>query len=172
MSPQETKQLFVSLESRLSRTELVRLNGRVVQVVGLVIESQGPDIQVGDLCEVRFRNRPTVLRAEVVGFRSDRVLLMPLGELSDIGPGCDVVAMGPTLGVHVGDSLLGRCPGLGCRAPLGLGNNRRKNPGNKKADKMRVTPASSFIYGADSSCETAPLFLARSIFNHKITVII
>ncbi|EFQ23275.1 flagellar protein export ATPase FliI [Aminomonas paucivorans] len=114
MSPQETKQLFVSLESRLSRTELVRLNGRVVQVVGLVIESQGPDIQVGDLCEVRFRNRPTVLRAEVVGFRSDRVLLMPLGELSDIGPGCDVVAMGPTLGVHVGDSLLGRIvDGLG-----------------------------------------------------------
>ena len=114
MSPQETKQLFVSLESRLSRTELVRLNGRVVQVVGLVIESQGPDIQVGDLCEVRFRNRLTVLRAEVVGFRSDRVLLMPLGELSDIGPGCDVVAMGPTLGVHVGDSLLGRIvDGLG-----------------------------------------------------------
>ena len=114
MSPQETNELFLSLETRLSRTELVRLNGRVVQVVGLVIESQGPDVQVGDLCEIRFRNRPTVLRAEVVGFRSDRVLLMPLGELTDIGPGCDVVAMGPTLGVHVGDALLGRIvDGLG-----------------------------------------------------------
>lgn len=106
--------LLVALEGRLAQTELVRINGRVVQVVGLVIESQGPDVQIGDLCEVRFRNRDTVLRAEVVGFKTNRVLLMPLGELSDIGPGCDVLSMGHPLGVNVSSALLGRVlDGLG-----------------------------------------------------------
>ncbi|MDR1482152.1 MAG: flagellar protein export ATPase FliI [Synergistaceae bacterium] len=106
--------LITSLEGRLAQTELIRINGRVVQVVGLVIESQGPDVQIGDLCEVRFRNRNTVLRAEVVGFKTDRVLLMPLGELSDIGPGCDVLSMGHSIGVNVSNSLLGRVlDGLG-----------------------------------------------------------
>jgi len=106
--------LLMALEGRLAQTELVRINGRVTQVVGLVIESQGPDVQIGDLCEVRFRNRETVLRAEVVGFRTDRVLLMPLGELSEIGPGCDVLSMGRPLGVNVSNALLGRVlDGLG-----------------------------------------------------------
>lgn len=103
-----------ALKGRLTQTELVRINGRVTQVVGLVIESQGPDVQIGDLCEIRFRNRDTVLQAEVVGFKTNHVLLMPLGELSDIGPGCDVVSMGRPLGVHVGPALLGRVlDGLG-----------------------------------------------------------
>ncbi len=107
-------ELLTILEGRLAQTELIRVNGRVAQVVGLVIESRGPDVQIGDLCEVRFRNRATALQAEVVGFRTDRVLLMPLGELHDIGPGCDVLSMGRTLGVHVGPSLLGRVlDGLG-----------------------------------------------------------
>jgi flagellum-specific ATP synthase len=106
--------IFIALEGRLAQMELIRINGRVVQVVGLVIESQGPDVQIGDLCEVRFRNRDTILRAEVVGFKTDRVLLMPLGELSDIGPGCDVLSMGRPLGVNVSSALLGRVlDGLG-----------------------------------------------------------
>ncbi|WP_300522059.1 flagellar protein export ATPase FliI [Aminiphilus sp.] len=108
------KDLLGVLEVRLDRSDWIRVNGRVVQVVGLVIESQGPDVQVGDLCEIRFRRRNSVLRAEVVGFRGDRVLLMPLGDIQDIGPGCDVVAMGRSLGVHVGSGLLGRVlDGLG-----------------------------------------------------------
>ena len=106
--------ILIALEGRLAQTELIRINGRVVQVVGLVIESQGPDVQIGDLCEVRFRNRDTILKAEVVGFKTDRVLLMPLGELSDIGPGCDVLSMGRPLGVNVSNALLGRVlDGLG-----------------------------------------------------------
>ncbi|MDR1943325.1 MAG: flagellar protein export ATPase FliI [Synergistaceae bacterium] len=106
--------LFETLAGRLVQTELIRINGRVVQVVGLVIESQGPDVQIGDLCEIRFRNRGTILRAEVVGFKTDRVLLMPLGDLSDIGPGCDVLSMGRPLGVNVSNALLGRVlDGLG-----------------------------------------------------------
>ncbi len=113
-SSPDRSDLFIALEGRLAQTELIRINGRVVQVVGLVIESQGPDVQIGDLCEVRFRNRDTILQAEVVGFKTDRVLLMPLGELSDIGPGCDVLSMGRPLGVNVSNALLGRVlDGLG-----------------------------------------------------------
>ncbi|QTX31668.1 flagellar protein export ATPase FliI [Aminithiophilus ramosus] len=113
MRPEKTS-LFETLEARLAVADLVSVNGRVVQVVGLVIESQGPDVKVGDLCEIRFRRRSAALKAEVVGFRGDRVLLMPLGDLQDIGPGCDVVSLGRSLSVPVGEGLLGRVlDGLG-----------------------------------------------------------
>lgn len=107
--------LLSILEQRLPGVQLTRINGKVVQVVGLVAESKGPEVRVGDLCSIRYRNSGrTSLSAEVVGFRGDRVLLMPLGDLKDIGPGCDVLSMERPLGVRVGDSLLGRVlDGLG-----------------------------------------------------------
>jgi len=100
--------LFQILESDLEQLQLVKINGRVVQVVGLVAESQGPDVRVGDLCRISSRDDSHSLDAEVVGFREDRVLLMPLGDLREIGPGCDVISMDRPLGVPVGESLLGR----------------------------------------------------------------
>ncbi|MDR1732628.1 MAG: flagellar protein export ATPase FliI [Synergistaceae bacterium] len=100
--------LFTILESDLEQTRLVRINGRIVQVVGLVAESQGPDVCVGDLCKICFRDGSHGLDAEVVGFRENRVLLMPLGNLREVGPGCDVISMDRPLGVSVGDALLGR----------------------------------------------------------------
>ena len=106
--------LFSILESDLEQLQLVKINGRVVQVVGLVAESQGPDVRVGDLAKICFRDGTHGLDAEVVGFRGDRVLLMPLGDLREVGPGCDVVSMDRPLGVAVGDALLGRIlDGLG-----------------------------------------------------------
>lgn len=108
MSPRN-RQLLETLEHRLGGVELVRVNGRVVEVVGLVIEARGPDVQIGDLCEVRLRNREREsLPCEVVGFRGDRVLLMPLGDLHRVGPGSDVFSTGRSLGVRVGRGLLGR----------------------------------------------------------------
>ncbi len=106
--------LWETLTSRIAQVDFVRVNGRVSKVVGLVIESKGPDVRVGDLCDIRFRRGRHNLEAEVVGFRDDRVLLMPLGELRDIGPGCEVVSMGRPLGVNVGPGVLGRVlDGLG-----------------------------------------------------------
>ncbi|MDD2207065.1 MAG: flagellar protein export ATPase FliI [Aminobacterium sp.] len=115
MNSEKSRELLWDvLEARLSRNQLIKINGRVVQVVGLVVESQGPDVRVGDLCQIRFRGDSPPLKAEVVGFREDRVLLMPLGSLKDVGPGCDVVSMERPLGVHVGRNLLGRVlDGLG-----------------------------------------------------------
>ena len=54
------------------------------------------------------RSKPS-LKAEVVGFRDNKVLLMPLGELHSIGPGCDVVGTGKPLSVQVGSELLAKC---------------------------------------------------------------
>ena len=106
--------LLAVLEADLRQAQLVKVNGRVVQVVGLVAESQGPDVRVGDLCHICFRNGSSALDAEVVGFREDRVLLMPLGNLQEVGPGCDVVSTNRPLEVPVGPALLGRVlDGLG-----------------------------------------------------------
>ncbi|MCD6363722.1 MAG: flagellar protein export ATPase FliI [Synergistetes bacterium] len=85
----------------------MKINGKVVRVVGLVIESKGPEASVGEICEIYLKNGGSV-KAEVVGFRDDRVLLMPLGEMGSIGPGCEVVATGESLKVRVGEGLLGR----------------------------------------------------------------
>ena len=82
--------------------------------MGLVAESQGPDVRVGDLCRICFRDGSHGLDAEVVGFRDDRVLLMPLGDLREVGPGCDVISTNHPLEVGVGEALLGRIlDGLG-----------------------------------------------------------
>ncbi len=93
----------------------IKLTGKVTQVIGLVIESQGPLVSVGELCYIHSHlpEFPPV-PAEVVGFREGYVMLMPIGEMQGIGPGCEVVAAQKTLKVKVGNELLGRVlDGLG-----------------------------------------------------------
>lgn len=81
--------------------------GRITQVIGLTLESNGPASNIGELCWVSPRQGQAV-PCEVVGFRKNRVLLMPLGELSGIGPGSLVTGTGRPLQVGVGPELLGR----------------------------------------------------------------
>ncbi|MBQ7630928.1 MAG: flagellar protein export ATPase FliI [Selenomonadaceae bacterium] len=93
----------------------IKLTGKVTQVVGLVIETQGPTVSVGELCYIypKKADAPPI-PAEVVGFRQGRVMLMPVGEMHGVGPGCEVVAAQKMLQVKVGDELLGRVlDGLG-----------------------------------------------------------
>jgi len=92
----------------LQQLDPVRVNGKVTQVIGLTVESEGPDASVGDVCHIYPFKSNVPLKAEVVGFRDNRVLLMPLGELHSIGPGCDVVSTGKPLTVQVGRELLGK----------------------------------------------------------------
>ena len=90
-----------------------RLLGKVTRIVGLTIESQGPQVQVGELCRIKRADQSWV-PAEVVGFRDDSVLLMPLGIADGLAPGSLVEATGRPLRVPVGDELLGRVlDGLG-----------------------------------------------------------
>ena len=95
-------------------TDLIRHNGKVNQVIGLVIESHGPSMSVGETCEIRYKRNDEPVVAEVVGFRDNKVLLMPLGELGGIGAGAEVKALGRPLTVALSPALLGRVlDGLG-----------------------------------------------------------
>src|SRR5579862_5233077 len=93
---------------RVQDTRVVRNQGRVVQLIGLVIESEGPLAGVGEICRIESARHDGSTLAEVVGFRNNRVLLMPLGEIHGIHPGSEVVAMGTSLRVPVGEFLKGR----------------------------------------------------------------
>src|SRR5436189_4986249 len=66
--------------------------GTVTGVAGLIIESDGPNVGLGELCLVRSSRDEFSVRAEVVGFREHRVLLMPLGDTAGLHVGCEVAA--------------------------------------------------------------------------------
>jgi flagellum-specific ATP synthase len=110
----------------LSSVNPIKMNGKVTQVIGLTIESQGPDVKLGDICHIFSAQQTKPIEAEVVGFKDNKVLLMPLGEIHSIGPGCDVVSTGKPLTVKVGTGLLGKVldglgnPMDGSSLPLGL----------------------------------------------------
>jgi flagellum-specific ATP synthase len=90
-----------------------RVDGRVTQVTGLVIEASAQGGTIGDICEIDI-NPTHKIRAEVVGFRGERVLLMPLGETVGVSPGSRVKLNTLPLKVPVGFGLLGRIlDGLG-----------------------------------------------------------
>jgi flagellum-specific ATP synthase len=94
----------------------VKRMGRVNQVVGLTIESTGPDVNIGETCYIRSPiagsastgAAQTSIISEVVGFKNGGVLLMPLGQLSGIGPGSVVEATGDALTINISEEMLGR----------------------------------------------------------------
>ena len=88
--------------------------GKVSKIVGLTVESVGPDAKLNDLCRIYSADRSQVVNAEVVGFRESVVLLMPFDTVDGIGPGCVVENTGKPLGVKVGFGILGHTlDGLG-----------------------------------------------------------
>lgn len=91
----------------VANARIIDMHGRVTQVVGLVLESNGPNSKIGDLCFVETAAGER-RAAEVVGFRGDRTLLMPLGEMTGIRAGDLVGTTGECLNVCVGPELLGR----------------------------------------------------------------
>ena len=93
---------------RLAENTYFKRLGKVVKIVGLTIESVGPDAKLNDLCRIIIdENANTVVMAEVVGFRDKRLLLMPYESVEGIGVGCIVENTGHPLSVSVGNELLG-----------------------------------------------------------------
>lgn len=110
----------------LRNLEPVKRTGRVNQIVGLTVEGDGPAVNLGEHCFIIGKNAAEPLSAEVTGFKAGRVVLMPLGEMNEIGPGSEIIATGQKLQVEVGEALLGRVlDGLGRpmdgKAPLFTG---------------------------------------------------
>ncbi|MCL2604365.1 MAG: flagellar protein export ATPase FliI [Defluviitaleaceae bacterium] len=92
----------------------IRKLGRVSQVVGLTIESTGPDVYIGQTCHIKAKKYGKPVLAEVVGFKDNHILLMPLDDMAGVGPGNIVEAQDRPITVRVSDKMLGRVlDGLG-----------------------------------------------------------
>ena len=89
--------------------------GKVSKIVGLTIESIGPEANLNDLCRIVAKDNPQMeVMAEVVGFKDNRILLMPFESVDGIGPGSIVENTGSVLKVAVSDDILGKTlDGLG-----------------------------------------------------------
>jgi flagellum-specific ATP synthase len=143
--------------TRLKHVDLIKVNGRVTQVIGLVVESNGPNSSLGEVCVVKSKAGEDVCYAEVVGFRNNRVLSMVLGDATAISPGSEIVATGRALSVSVGRSLLGRViDGLGRpidgRGPIEPEEMRPINnaPPNPLQRKRISSPVTTGIRSIDS----------------------
>lgn len=105
-----------------------KLYGKVKKVIGLMIESKGPESSIGDVCNIILDSRrEKIVQAEVVGFRDDHILLMPFTSVQDISPGCIVETTHKPLQIQVGEALkgmvlnpLGLPLAEGERLPVGL----------------------------------------------------
>ncbi len=103
--------MYINLDKYLNvleENDFIEYTGKVTKVVGLTIESNGPEVNIGELCRIFTTRGGRFINSEVVGFRDNKVLLMPLGDMNGIGPGSIVVATGSYLKVGVGSALLGR----------------------------------------------------------------
>ncbi|MDI3316497.1 MAG: FliI/YscN family ATPase [Bacillota bacterium] len=104
--PQAPELHWAAASRAVRRSRLLARQGRVRQVVGLLVEAEGPLSEVGELCRVEEGGGEAL--AEVVGFREGRTLLMPLGALQGIRPGARVEALGRRLEIGLGEEMLGR----------------------------------------------------------------
>lgn len=110
----ETAGTFRYLGQTIEKITPVKVYGHVTKVVGLVVEANGPAVQLGSICDIYGKDKSTPIAAEVLGFRDRTVLMMPLEEIRSIGPGSRVVARQQRASALVGDRLLGRViDGLG-----------------------------------------------------------
>lgn len=98
----------------LGENNYIRSYGKVVKVVGLTVEATGPQTKINDTCRIIFGAGKKEILAEVVGFREDRILLMPYEDISGVKTGDLVEKVSDMSEVAVGDALLGRVlDGLG-----------------------------------------------------------
>ncbi len=124
-----------SLTNKIDDFEITSNFGRIKRVVGLIIESEGPQASIGEICLIKTATK--TITTEVVGFDNNRVLLMPIGEMEGINPGARVVATGEKLKVKVGHGLLGQIlDGLG----KPLQKNGRMQSGFTEVPVMAAPP--------------------------------
>lgn len=103
---------MMNLENYLKivdNTQTYKLKGKVSQAIGLTLEAYGPKVKLGELCYIKTKNySQEMLPAEVVGFKENKIILMPLGSMEGVSSGSEIIATGKTLEVTVGFELIGR----------------------------------------------------------------
>lgn len=110
------QQLIQKCKKFVKESDPIKVYGRVSRGVGLVIEGLGPRSNIGDICQIQSNTSQDgrLIEAEVIGFKEDKILLMPLGDMMGVGPGARIISKGRQRYVRVGSSLLGRTlDGLG-----------------------------------------------------------
>jgi len=96
---------------RIRHTDAMLAYGKIADIVGLTIRATGPRMNIGDLCYVQPSQQAERIPVEVVGFRDDRILLMPLGNMHGIGPGSLVIPTHKPRMLRIGPDILGRVVG-------------------------------------------------------------
>ena len=91
----------------------IRLEGKITKVAGIVAEGHGPGLSVGSLCEIK-ESEGLNIQAEVIGFKDNKIIVMPFGEMRGIRPGSRIIGLSGKPKAQVGDAYLGRViDGLG-----------------------------------------------------------
>lgn len=98
---------FDKLLGSLDQVQVTKVSGRITSTVGMLIKAIIPRVKIGELCWIK-REGLDPLPAEVVGFTQEEVFLSPLGEMTNVGPSCEVTSSGMPLNIKVGPGLLGR----------------------------------------------------------------
>jgi flagellum-specific ATP synthase len=103
-----TQEILNEYSTAIEFAEPIKLNGRVTDVIGFVIVSIGPNVALGEICNIVDRTGKHICKSEVVGFKEGKVLSIALGDIQNIAPSCEIVATGKSFSVGVGEKLLGR----------------------------------------------------------------
>ena len=107
MSPREAAVIDLQkYRQQILNLSPYKVKGRIFELTGLVAKAVVPNVRVGELCLIESYYRKQPIKAEVVGFKDNEVLLMPLGNLEGIAPGSEVTRTGDCLKVQVGEELL------------------------------------------------------------------
>ncbi len=99
--------IFKKIDSILKNEDFIKIYGKVTEVTGTIIEGIGPGVSIGTVCSIINENDESV-RAEVVGFRGNKVLLMPYTDIKGLTPNCKIYAEKGLTTIRVGNGLLGR----------------------------------------------------------------
>lgn len=97
---------FEQLEEKINEANTNRSLGRITKIVGLMLEADGLHVEQGELCIIKTNNKE--IKAEVVGFKDNTALLMPLGEIHEVKMGAEVIPCKAQVSIKVGDNLIGR----------------------------------------------------------------
>ncbi len=150
-------QLIEHLSQRVASTDFFSLNGRVEKIIGLTIESAGPEVFLGETCTIKTPSGG-MIACEVVGFKDNHIVLMPLEDFSGVSLGCEVFGSGQTLGVGVGENMLGRVlDGIGRpmdgKLLLPSGRSSLNNPPPNPLERNRISqPLSVGVRAIDGFC--------------------
>jgi len=94
--------------SAIKQSDPYKRYGKISRVIGLMIESEGQEANIGEVCLIHIHANKQPILSEVVGFNNEKVILMPYGEVSQVGPGCLVESTGKPLKIKIGQGLIGK----------------------------------------------------------------